>query len=348
MYQPRRVADPVESIAPIQYEDYATAAAANPGPRRGRQTVGGKVRAKVTPTAVAMAVTTGAAAFVVIPSFSQGDTATNAIPAEGRQTSFVSRDNDRSASEITTDEQSDSPSAEPSPAKAAAVVDSSDVASKSKAAEAKPVVKADWKSAFSELAGHQYAKSTVTVREKPKSGSKQVGNLKWGEKIQVTELVDNGYREVVYKKKIAYVLDAEISKTKPAELDDAGASGRMSPGKTSSKRVLGLTQQAMGVYNAVMSRWGGRIKSVGGYRSSSLSDHHYGRAIDFMLTPGKDSAMGWDMAKWLAANYKSLGVDHIIFEQKIWTPYRQTWRPMASRGSITANHYDHVHVSVER
>ena len=49
----------------------------------------------------------------------------------------------------------------------------------------------------------------------------------------------------------------------------------------------------------------------------------------------------------LAANAAEFGIDHVIFEQKIWTPRNPTWRPMADRGGITANHYDHVHVSVK-
>ncbi|MEP7157788.1 MAG: SH3 domain-containing protein, partial [Chloroflexota bacterium] len=36
------------------------------------------------------------------------------------------------------------------------------------------------------------------------------------------------------------------------------------------------------------------------------------------------------------------------WSQRIWSVQRSSegWRPMADRGSTTANHYDHVHVSV--
>jgi hypothetical protein len=48
------------------------------------------------------------------------------------------------------------------------------------------------------------------------------------------------------------------------------------------------------------------------------------------------------------AHYAELGVSYVIYPQQIWSVERsgEGWRPMASRGSITANHYDHVHVSV--
>jgi len=108
----------------------------------------------------------------------------------------------------------------------------------------------------------------------------------------------------------------------------------------------GLRGGAVKTYEAVMSRFSG-INEVGGYRASSLSNHQLGLAIDFMLTPGEESSLGWSIAKYLAANASALNIDHIIFEQHIWTPSSPTWRLMEDRGGITANHFDHVHVSMK-
>jgi hypothetical protein len=57
---------------------------------------------------------------------------------------------------------------------------------------------------------------------------------------------------------------------------------------------------------------------------------------------------GWRVAKWVRANRKALGVSEIIYAQKIWTVQRgsEGWRSMSDRGNATANHFDHVHVSV--
>jgi len=85
---------------------------------------------------------------------------------------------------------------------------------------------------------------------------------------------------------------------------------------------------------------------VGGYRPSSLSNHQKGLAIDFMLTQGAESALGWTIAKYAAAHASELNINHIIFEQRIWTPGNPTWRKMENRGSATANHMDHVHISM--
>jgi hypothetical protein len=43
-----------------------------------------------------------------------------------------------------------------------------------------------------------------------------------------------------------------------------------------------------------------------------------------------------------------MGVSQLIWQQHIWTVQRgsEGWRAMEDRGSTTANHYDHVHVTV--
>ena len=57
---------------------------------------------------------------------------------------------------------------------------------------------------------------------------------------------------------------------------------------------------------------------------------------------------GWAVAEFLRANYSSLGIEYIIFSQQMWSVERagEGWRGMSDRGSTTANHYDHVHVTV--
>jgi hypothetical protein len=56
--------------------------------------------------------------------------------------------------------------------------------------------------------------------------------------------------------------------------------------------------------------------------------------------------MGWRIAKYLTSHASTFHIDHVIFEQKIWTPSSPTWSHMADRGSVTANHFNHVHVAV--
>jgi hypothetical protein len=77
-------------------------------------------------------------------------------------------------------------------------------------------------------------------------------------------------------------------------------------------------------------------------RSGSYSDHPSGHAVDFM-TRGE---RGDRIAECALANQEELGVEYVIWEQRI--NYGDGWEYMADRGGDTANHYDHVHVSFER
>lgn len=60
------------------------------------------------------------------------------------------------------------------------------------------------------------------------------------------------------------------------------------------------------------------------------------------------SSVGDDIAAYVRENYRELGVSEVIWRQRIWTVERSSegWRSMEDRGDATANHYDHVHVTV--
>ncbi|WP_346622831.1 LysM domain-containing protein [Blastococcus montanus] len=69
-----------------------------------------------------------------------------------------------------------------------------------------------------------------------------------------------------------------------------------------------------------------------------------GRAADFMVHT--DRAKGDAIAQYVVDNAARLRVDYVIWHQKVagpWTGWQ--WKAMADRGSPTANHMDHPHVS---
>lgn len=82
------------------------------------------------------------------------------------------------------------------------------------------------------------------------------------------------------------------------------------------------------------------VKTLGGRGSrSNVSDHPRGLAIDFM-TAGSNG----DQLADYALKYKDeLKVKYVIWKQRI--NYGSGWRGMENRGSATANHFDHVHIS---
>lgn len=106
---------------------------------------------------------------------------------------------------------------------------------------------------------------------------------------------------------------------------------------------------------ALLKTWGGKSWGISRFCSSGgTSEHKEGRALDWHMDSrkAKDRAKVNEMIRWITANngevaYR-LGVMYIIWNQKIWSIYYQElgWRKMASRGSWTANHKDHVHTSL--
>jgi hypothetical protein len=98
----------------------------------------------------------------------------------------------------------------------------------------------------------------------------------------------------------------------------------------------------------------GPFSAIGCYRAGNDGEHPLGRACDFMLSSGgvipaaAAIQKGFDIAAWAQANASRLGIMYIIYRQRIWDVRMASsgWVPMEDRGSITANHYDHVHISV--
>ncbi|MGH3585219.1 MAG: hypothetical protein ACRDQ0_02755, partial [Pseudonocardia sp.] len=74
---------------------------------------------------------------------------------------------------------------------------------------------------------------------------------------------------------------------------------------------------------------------------ASTSDHPDGLALDLMV----GRAAGERIAEYIRDNRERLGVEYVIYRQRIDTG--DGWERMPDRGGATANHMDHVHVSFE-
>ena len=107
----------------------------------------------------------------------------------------------------------------------------------------------------------------------------------------------------------------------------------------------GWSPDAVRVYRALCNEFPGIDSYLGSPSDRSDGEHGEGRAVDAMIS---DSALGDEVAEWLRENHEELGVSEVIWAQQIWTVQRSGdgWRDMEDRGSDTANHYDHVHVTV--
>jgi len=114
-----------------------------------------------------------------------------------------------------------------------------------------------------------------------------------------------------------------------------------------------MTPRMRQVKDAIDRRFG-PFSSIGCYRAGTDGEHPLGRACDFMLSTGgvmpatAGVRRGYQVAAWAQANASRLGILYIICRQRSWDIRMASsgWVPMADRGSITANHFDHVHISV--
>ncbi|WP_433223909.1 coiled-coil domain-containing protein [Microtetraspora malaysiensis] len=93
--------------------------------------------------------------------------------------------------------------------------------------------------------------------------------------------------------------------------------------------------------------------TVGCYRAENDGgEHPLGRACDFMMSSGGSmpspgmKALGDSVAAWVIKNGSKLGVKYVIWQQRIYNLGSPGWRTMSNRGGVTANHYDHVHISM--
>lgn len=110
----------------------------------------------------------------------------------------------------------------------------------------------------------------------------------------------------------------------------------------------GLQPQTAAFKEEIANLFG--ITSFSGYRPGDSGDHGKGLAIDFMVP--ERSELGDRIAEYAIQNMASRGISYIIWKQRFYAPFdskygpANTWNPMPDRGSVTENHYDHVHVSM--
>lgn len=320
MYQPRRVADPIATAEPAltkpDFESASRVAARRAAPTLTDRLLsrGGITLATVTVAATAAAVVLG----------SNG----GAAVALGASTPQVSATPSLAAAVAA--------------AAAAPVPESAQALTADQLAAPAAGLKLSKKASVTLLSlTRLYTTGTVNVRDSAKVTGKLLGSLDLGVRVSATGAVEDKYRKVVFEGGYGWVLAANLSDAAPVEA--AGTTFDPCPrGSAVEKR---LRKDTIHIYRSVCALFPA-VNSYGGWRSGGLPFHKNGRALDIMLTPGAESALGHRIANYLIAHAKDFNVDHIIFEQQIWTPSTPHWRHMADRGGINANHFNHVHVAI--
>jgi uncharacterized protein YraI len=172
----------------------------------------------------------------------------------------------------------------------------------------------------------------------PGEKSEKLGVIDPLERVAVTGREQAGRTQVVIDGQSRWVTSDYLSQDKPKpEPEGPSLGGACTNGSAIDAGRASLYE----IHDVVCSNWP-EVTSYGTWRGDG--DHGQGRAIDIMVS----GETGWAIADFLRANYSALGIEYIIYAQNIWSVERagEGWRGMSDRGSTTANHYDHVHVTV--
>ncbi len=207
---------------------------------------------------------------------------------------------------------------------------------------------------FPKATGRRYvAVDEVNVRATSAADATVLGQVTLGTVLLVTGKTANKRTQVIFNGGPAWAYTSYLAKTKPSTgtveppvTDPGGSLGSASLDRTKPtiKRIVRLIRAEFPA-----------IKTMYGWRNSSSysSDHPSGRALDIMIPRYKTStgkALGDTIARYLQERHKELRVHYLIWRQRSWNVERSVaftnWRKMEDRGGDTANHYDHVHVSV--
>lgn len=198
------------------------------------------------------------------------------------------------------------------------------------------------------------ASGSASVRQSASAASTKLATLPAN--TQVKGVVTNGWLRITSGGHLNhYVAAGELSTSKPAvslpisNTPVARVLGPYAPTLTATPEWrcqvksgdAGLKEWPAKVRTRISKQFG--INNIGGYRPTATGEHGLGLALDVM-TPSVSALVGDDVASWTVANASKLNVKYVIWKQAIWLP-SSGWQPMADRGSITQNHYDHVHVS---
>ncbi len=178
--------------------------------------------------------------------------------------------------------------------------------------------------------GHRYAQQVLEVHAAAAQKSPVLATLGVGDKVRVTGVTDGDWAQVIHKDLPRWVLAKGIAKEMPLGT---------APCASGSGSERGLQPDTIKVHRAVcllfpsITRYGGL---------AGRGEHATGQALDIMLGPD----IGRQVAAFLQKHRAELGIEYLIYQQRIWRPSTSgAWRGMSDRGGATANHMDHIHVT---
>lgn len=194
--------------------------------------------------------------------------------------------------------------------------------------------------ALPKVTGTRYATAALNIRSTADDDYRLITEVPKGTALSITGVIKNARMQIVYLGAARWVTAQYLSTTRPTSSAPA----------PSYSVERGLKPNAIKVHRAILAKYP-EIVTFYGVRPDPIPDHPTGRALDCMIpnyTSAKGKALGYSMSRWARENSDELGINYIIWDQHIWNKGRDSegWRAMASRGGDSANHKNHVHITV--
>jgi len=178
------------------------------------------------------------------------------------------------------------------------------------------------------IEGLRYAVTPVEIHADAKTSSAVLAEVVSGDEVDITGKTNGKWAEIIHKGVPRWVEASSLATEMPLGTE---------PCPYGSEK--GLQPDTVKVLRAVCAKFPS-ITSYGGI--AGRGEHATGHSLDIMVS----SDLGNEIAAFLQENRAELGVEYLIWRQRIWRPATSgAWRGMSSRGSATANHMDHVHVT---
>lgn len=200
--------------------------------------------------------------------------------------------------------------------------------------------------------GTMYTTDAVNVRATSAADGTIVTVAPAGTSVQVTGVVEGDRTQVLWAGAVRWIATQYLSATEPTTAT-GGVTAALTQsastvvfGTATLDRTTLWTKQiilnSMKIFPAVKTFYGWRA-------SDPYPDHPSGRAVDQMIPSYRTNAdLGYAIAQYYQAHAAEFHINYIIWRQHIWSVSRASegWRYMADRGGDTANHMDHVHITV--
>ena len=199
------------------------------------------------------------------------------------------------------------------------------------------------------------AKKATELKAKQEAEAKVAADAKLKQEAEAKKAAELKAKQEA-EAKVKAAKEAEAKKAAEAKQTTTVAGGlpEVTAAELADPAMNGLTPHTKKMKVALAKKFG--ITSFSLFRAGDDDGtghgHNSGMAVDFMVPV--NSAQGDQLAEYLTKHMDELGVYYIIWKQRFYMPQQNiygpanTWNIMPNRGGVTANHYDHVHVSFKK